>query len=69
MFDSLDEQLKRVESQESTTKERILRYIGLDLIDDAIAVGLARDRRGAAVGTGRCDRFVLDRTVVVEIGH
>lgn len=29
MFDSLDEQLKKVESQESTRKERILRYIAI----------------------------------------
>jgi hypothetical protein len=29
MFDSLDEQLKRVEQHESTTKERILRYLAI----------------------------------------
>jgi hypothetical protein len=29
MFDSLDEQLKKVEQHESSTKERILRYLAI----------------------------------------
>lgn len=29
MFDSLDEQLKKVEDHESTPKERILRYLAI----------------------------------------
>lgn len=40
MFDSLDEQLKKVEQQESTTKERLLRYLAIATVSVLIFGGI-----------------------------
>jgi hypothetical protein len=40
MFDSLDEQLKKVEQQESTMKERLLRYVTIAAVSVLIFGGI-----------------------------
>jgi hypothetical protein len=40
MFDSLDEQLKKVEQQESTMKERLLRYLTIAAVSVLIFGGI-----------------------------
>jgi hypothetical protein len=40
MFDSLDEQLKKVEQQESTPKERLLRYLAIAAVSVLIFGGI-----------------------------
>jgi amino acid permease len=40
MFDSLDDQLKKVEQHESTTKERILRYLAIAAVSVLIFGGI-----------------------------
>jgi hypothetical protein len=40
MFDSLDEQLKKVEQHESTTKERLLRYLAIAAVSVLIFGGI-----------------------------
>jgi hypothetical protein len=40
MFDSLEEQLKKVEQQESTMKERLLRYLTIAAVSVLIFGGI-----------------------------
>jgi hypothetical protein len=41
MFDSLDEQIKKDEDKESTTRERVLRYLAIVAVAVLIIGGLA----------------------------
>lgn len=40
MFDSLDEQLKKVEEHEASTKERVLRYVAIAAVSLLIFAGI-----------------------------
>jgi hypothetical protein len=41
MFDSLDEQMKRDEQEQTSTKERVLRYVAISAVSVLVFGGLA----------------------------